>query len=147
MKPADRLLSLLTGPHWNKQSPASPESVAALSAAFGALPAEYEALLAFSDGGSLTGRATPFIVYSVTEVLALFREHDLYRYIPRSLVFGGDGGGTIFCFDLRPGKEQRVFFTREEEAGYEPEVYSRLVFEGTTLTDTIERVLNNEKIN
>lgn len=93
------------------------------------------------------GKATPFIVYTVVEVLALCRENDLYKYIPQSLIFGGDGGGTIYCFDLRPGQGKQVFFIREEDAGYDPNAYSNIVFSGTTLTDTMYRIINNEKLN
>jgi hypothetical protein len=104
-------------------------------------------LLLFSNGGSLYGKKTPFIAYAVTEVLALFREKDLYKYIPQSIIFGGDGGGTIYCFDMRADQEQHVFFIREEDAGYVPDAYNNVVFNGTTLTDTLQRIVNNEKLN
>jgi DNA-binding NtrC family response regulator len=39
------------------------------------------------------------------EVLEIARDKDPYKNIPQSLNFGGDDGGIIYCFDLRPGKE------------------------------------------
>lgn len=140
-------MSITIDPGWDKQNPATEQDIQSLEAAFGTIPEDYKALLLQSNGVSIRGKKTPFILYSVSEVLALFREKDLYKYIPQSLIFGGDGGGTIYCFDLRPGKEQAVFFIREEEAGYEPNAYNYVVFNGTTLTDTIQRIVNNEKLN
>lgn len=140
-------IDLISTPDWDKQDPATAQDLQLLEAAFGPIPEDYKALLLYSNGGSLYGKKTPFIAYAVTEVLALFREKDLYKFIPQSIVFGGDGGGTIYCFDLRAGKEQHVFFIREEDAGYEPDAYSNIVFNGTTLTDTLQRIVNNEKLN
>lgn len=141
------IIDLISIPDWDKQDPASPQDLQLLEAAFGPIPEDYKALLLFSNGGSLYGKKTPFIAYSVTEVLALFREKDLYKYIPQSIIFGGDGGGTIYCFDLRAGQGQHVFFIREEDAGYDPDAYKNIVFNGTTLTDTLQRIVNNEKLN
>ncbi|SFW12325.1 SMI1/KNR4 family protein [Chitinophaga sancti] len=147
MSTSNELINMISTQEWDSQNPAAASAIESLEAAFGAIPEDYKALLLFSNGGSLYGKKTPFIVYSVAEVLALFKEKDLYKYIPQSLIFGGDGGGTIYCFDLRPDKGQQVFFIREEDAGYEPNAYSNIVFSGTTLTDTIQRIVNNEKLN
>jgi hypothetical protein len=68
----------------------------------------------------------------------------MYKQISPSLNFGGDGGGLIYCFDLRPGKEQHVFLIGEFEADVDPDVYNKLIYEGTTLTDSIQRFINNE---
>lgn len=141
------IIDLINTPDWDKQNPATAQDIQSLEAAFGPIPEDYKALLLYSNGGSLYGKKTPFIIYSVIEVLALFREKDLYKFIPQSLVFGGDGGGTIYCFDLRADKGQAVFFIREEDAGYEPNAYNYVVFNGSTLTDTIQRIVNNEKLN
>jgi cell wall assembly regulator SMI1 len=147
MSTTNELISLISTQEWDTQSPATEQDIQSLEAAFGPIPEDYKALLLFSNGGSLYGKKTPFIAYSVIEVLALFREKDLYKFIPQSLIFGGDGGGTIYCFDLRPDKGQQVFFIREEDAGYDPNAYSNVVFNGTTLTDTLKRIVNNEKLN
>jgi len=147
MNTSHELIKLISTQEWDTQHPATAADIQSLEAAFGNIPEDYKALLLFSNGGSLYGKKTPFIAYSVTEVLALFREKDLYKHIPQSLVFGGDGGGTIYCFDLRLDKGQSVFFIREEDAGYDPNAYNNLVFTGTTLTDTIQRIVNNEKLN
>ncbi len=114
---------------------------------FGTLPADYRALLAATDGCGLSGFKTPLNVFSVREVLALHREHDLYTLVPQSLIFGGDGGGVLFAFDLRPGRAQRVFAILQEDACFSPDAYERLLFEGSTLTDLLERIINGEKLN
>ena len=141
------LVELLRRNRYDANTPADPDALARLEATFGALPDDYRALLADADGCSLSGFKTPLIVFSVREVLALHRGHDLYTRVPRSLIFGGDGGGVLFAFDLRPGRGQRVFAVLEDDARAAPDAYARLVFEGTTLTDLVQRLVNGEKLN
>jgi len=79
------------------------------------------------------------------EVLALFREHDLYENIPQSLIFGGDGGGTVYCYDLRTKNDKGnydVFFVKEEEA-----YYDKIFFRTSSLTELVEKIVKNEKLN
>jgi hypothetical protein len=142
----DDLIALVTANEWNRRNPALPESIHELEDTFGPLPEDYKALLAFSDGGSIYGKGVPLIIFGVLEVLGLFRDRELYTHIPQSIIFGGDGGGLIYCFDLMPGKDRRVFVTSEQEAWFDPDVYNHLRYEGTTLTDTIQRIINNEKL-
>jgi hypothetical protein len=146
MTKSNDLITLITANDWNKRYPALPEDIRKLEDIFGTLPGDYKALLEFSDGGSIYDHKVPLIIYSISEVMGIFRDEELYTYIPESLIFGGDGGGIIYCFDLRPGKDKRVFFTSEQEAWFEPNVYNVLRYEGTTLTDTIQRIINNEKL-
>ena len=141
------LVELLKRHRWDANTPATPEALGNLAATFGALPADYRALLVEADGCTLRGFKTPLIVFSIREVLALHREHDLYTHVPQSLIFGGDGGGVLFAFDLRPGRGQRVFAVLEEDTRAAPDAWERLVFEGTTLTDLVERIVAGEKLN
>ena len=127
---------------WKERSPATDEDINHLKEKFRvSLPDDYEQLLRFSNGGSLYGFSTPFIVYSPVEVLALYKEGDLYINIPKALIFGGDGGGTLYCFDLRIDPHP-VFFVREDEISYDDAIYK-----AASLTDTIQKVINNEKLN
>ena len=97
----NNLIEKVTKNGWQARKPAAREEIDQLREKFKiALPEDYEQLLNYSNGGSLYGFRTPFILYSITEVLALFREHDLYESLPASLIFGGDGGGTIYTYDL-----------------------------------------------
>lgn len=143
----DTIQELLSHPKWSKRLPATADEIKAMEDRFGPLPADYKALLEQSNGGSIYGFSTSFIVWSTKEVIQHHKEGDYYEYIPASVIFGSDGGGTIYCFDLRPGKDQSVFFIRHEISSSEPDAYEHIEFEGTTFTDTVRRVLNNEKLN
>ena len=127
---------------WRLRKPASEEEVKKLEEKFKiSLPKDYEEILRFSNGGSLHGYSTPFIMYSIIEVLALYKEYDLYENIPQSLIFGADGGGTLYCYDLRL-ETPTIFFVREDDINYE-----KIIYEALTLTDTILKITNNEKLN
>lgn len=135
------LVETLVQNGWQTRKPATPEELAQLKEKFQIdLPADYELLLQFSNGGSLYGFATPFILYSLIEVLALFREHDLYDFLPASLIFGGDGGGTIYTYDLS-SQPYRVVFYREKEPA------DQIIYQGKSLTDILLKVIGNEKMN
>ena len=105
------------------------------------LPNDYKELLQFSNGGALEGFETPFIIYTIKEVIILFKEYDFYKNIPNSLIFGGDGGGTLYCHDLR-NEKATIFFVKEDNIDYE-----KSIFRSSTLTSTILKIINNEKLN
>ena len=140
------ILELLSKNGWTPRKPATEEEIRRLKETFKVeLPEDYEQVLTASNGCSLYRFKTPLIVYSIIEVLALFREHDLYENIPQSLIFGGDGGGTVYCFDLRSENSldsYDVFFVREDDTGYD-----KAIFRTPSLTDTVLKIINNEKIN
>jgi SMI1 / KNR4 family (SUKH-1) len=140
------IIELLSMNQWIRHRPATDEELAKLAAAFKVqLPADYEQLLRESNGCSLEGFDTPLIVYSIGEVLALFREHDFYEEIPEVLFFGGDGGGTMYCYDLRAKNDHGTYdvvFVKED-AG----TYDRIFFRSPSLTDVVTRIVNNEDLN
>ena len=134
--------NILESDHWRIRKPADKEDVLKLKQKFKiSLPEDYEEILMFSNGGSLQGYKTAFILFSIMEVLALYKEYDLYENIPESLIFGGDGGGTLYCYDLRYEKPS-IFFVREDNIGYE-----KIIYNSPTLTETILKIVNNEKLN
>lgn len=136
------IAELLQNTNWWLRSPTTDEELQSLRDAFGTtLPGDYEAFLRLSNGGSLYGFATPLIVFAVSEVLALFREHDLHENIPLSLIFGGDGGGTIYAFDLRH-KDKPVLFFREDRA----QQYNA-IYQTENLLQLINDVIENKQIN
>jgi len=140
------IVELLKTNGWTPRKPATEDEILRLKEAFKIdLPRDYEQLMRASNGCSLEGFEAPLIIWSVMEVLALFREHDLYENIPQSLIFGGDGGGTDYCFDLRSKNDQGsydVFFVKEDES-----FYDRVFFRTSSLTDMVVRIVNNENIN
>jgi hypothetical protein len=146
MKHNINIVELLRENGWTPRKPATEEDILRLKECFKVdLPEDYEQVLRASNGCSLYGFKTPLIVYSIVEVLALFREHDLYQDIPQSMIFGGDGGGTLYCYDLRSVNSQgsyNIFFVREDDIGYD-----KIIFQSPSLTDTVFKIINNEKIN
>jgi len=140
------IVDLLKHHNWIPRKPATEDDVRQLKEKFKIeLPNDYESLLQTSNGYSLSGFETPLIVWSTMEVLALFREHDLYENIPQSLIFGGDGGGTVYCYDLRTKNDKGnydVFFVKEEEA-----YYDKIFFRTSSLTELVEKIVKNEKLN
>ena len=121
---------------------ATPDDLAALEAAFETeLPSDYAAVLRFSNGGSLYGFQQPVILYHPVTVLALYREFDFYEAIPRSIIFGGDGGGTIYVFDLRDGMRQQVLVLDQGHTSYDYVLGSF-----ASLSDMIAALVANEQI-
>lgn len=140
------IIELLQKNAWRPNKIVLPEEIAGLEKKFGIrLPQDYKDILLFSNGGSLYGFRTPLIIFSIREVLALYREHDLYTDIPDTLIFGGDGGGTLYVYDLRVKNEQGkypVFFVREDEIGYDASIY-----DAPDLTSIIRTIIDKQKIN
>ncbi|MCW1246535.1 SMI1/KNR4 family protein [Pseudomonas sp. SAICEU22] len=91
-------------PDWIGNKGASTEALEALRvAAPRHLPIDYYQLLAFSDGGECSCSAHPFNfcldsadTASDVEQIAIF-----HKIAPGLFVFGSDGGGQLFAFDLR----------------------------------------------
>ena len=139
-------LELLKQNGWNPRKPAPPEEIQKLKDAFKiVLPSDYEELMLNSNGCSVYQFEATLIIWSTIEVLALFREHDLYKGIPESLIFGGDGGGTLYCYDLRTKDEKGsygVFLVKEDDALYD-EIYYRT----SSLTELLRHIVNNEPVN
>lgn len=137
------LVSTLVAHGWEGfAGAATPDELAALEAAFATeLPSDYAAVLRFSNGGSLYGFQLPVILYHPVEVLALYREFDFYEAIPRSIIFGGDGGGTIFVFDLREGNRKQVLVLDQGDTRYDYVLGSF-----ASLSDMITALVANELI-
>ncbi len=137
----NNIVQLVSENGWKSRKPSTSEELQRLIENFGKLPEDYLELMKFSNGGSLYGFNTPLIVYSILEVMALYKEHDLYENIPETLIFGGDGGGKIYCFDLR-NDDKGVLIYNEDTDGYDDKVNS-----ATSLTDLVKRIIGNEKVN
>jgi hypothetical protein len=147
MKTKPPIVELLKRHDWNAHPPATEEMIRDAERKFGVarFPPDYRELLLFSNGGSLEGFATPVILYNLRRVLALFREHDLYEEIPDSIIFGGDGGGTVYAYDLRRrGRtaQRPIFVVRELESSYD-----KILSRSANLTRMMLSVIDNEEVN
>jgi hypothetical protein len=89
---------------WFSQSAASDHALANLEQAVGVpLPAEYLALLSFSNGGEGPLPVEPynFCLDSVEITTEAWSGGSYREFFPGFLVFGGNGGGEYIAFDLR----------------------------------------------
>ncbi|MBC7947050.1 MAG: SMI1/KNR4 family protein [Chitinophagaceae bacterium] len=110
MESKSDIIRLLEGINWDKRDSAPEGSIAELRATFGIqLPTDFERLFNYSDGGSTYSYKTPLTIYSTKEIIALYKEADLYDKIPQALIFGGDDGGIVYCYDLREKNVQGEF--------------------------------------
>lgn len=141
------IVSLVKRNGWAHRHTSEEAEIAAWEKQSGyAFPEDYKALLRFSNGGSLERVETQFVLFGITECRALHREHDYYTYIPQSVVFGADGGGTIYFFDHRPGSNGQVLAIRHEYTMMFENAYDHIEAQAPTLTELIQRIVNKEKL-
>src|SRR6266853_5251695 len=66
------------------------------------LPSEYLEFLRFTDGGeSFIGPNSYAMLWKIDELLRFNREYEVPEYAPGLFLFGSNGGGEAFAFDLR----------------------------------------------
>jgi len=66
------------------------------------LPGEYRDFLYVTDGGyGIVGSTGYVMLWRVNELLRFNREYEVAEYAPGLLLFGSNGGGEGFAFDLR----------------------------------------------
>src|SRR6218665_523011 len=119
----DNITALVQANGWNRRHASTREDIEALKKAFGIeLPADFENLLRFSNGGSIYGFKTPFILFSIREILALYREFDYYGEVPGFMIWGADGGGIQYAYDLRDSAFT-VYAFYYDDAGYDKFFY------------------------
>lgn len=138
----NNIVTLLEAHNFSRRYPTPEESINALKAAFNiSLPADFEELLRFSNGGSIYGFKTPFIVFSVKETLALYREFDYYTDVPQFMIWGADGGGMQYAYDLRDaGFTVCVFY--QDDPGYD-----KIVYKTSSITAMVKDIVSGKKIN
>jgi hypothetical protein len=88
------------GALWDREPPASPETLAVLAAALPALPADYLAFLALSGGGTGDLGVYPgyFSLWPASEVASLHAAYEVPAYLPGYTGFGSNGGGELLAF-------------------------------------------------
>jgi len=66
------------------------------------LPKEYVAFLGLCNGGEgVIGDKTYAILWSVEELASLNDGYQVQSYVPGLLIFGSNGGGEAYGFDMR----------------------------------------------
>ena len=98
---SQRLKDLLE--RFRTNTPASAEEIHAFEkGASMSLPVEYRDFLRISDGGEgFVGPAGYAMLWKVSELLPFNHEYEAAEYAPGLLLFGSNGGGEAFAFDLR----------------------------------------------
>ncbi len=87
---------------FNRNAPASDSAILAFEQKAGIhLPAEYVDFLKVSNGGEgFIGENSYLIVWKLEELQELNAAYEVNTYAPGLLLFGSDGGGEGFAFDM-----------------------------------------------
>jgi SMI1 / KNR4 family (SUKH-1) len=66
------------------------------------LPEDYRQFLIFANGGEgFIGPNSYLMLWQIGELFRSNREYEVYEYAPGLLLFGSNGGGEGFAFDMR----------------------------------------------
>ncbi len=99
------------GPEWNRQPPATQDSIEALASDCSLdLPKQYLEFLTLSNGGEGELGVDPgwFQLWPVEEVLDLNRDYGIDEFLPGFFGFGSNGGGELLAFDTRDNSPWKV---------------------------------------
>ncbi len=64
-------------------------------------PEDYKVFLQLSNGGEGFVGEQYLILWRVEEIIGLNREYEVAEYAPGLILFGSNGGGEAFAFDIR----------------------------------------------
>jgi len=95
---------LIESANWSGNPPAKSEALDRLRRVAGVqLPEDYFSFLTFSDGGEGSLAIDPgYIVIDSAEDAASQKEKKTFdEFFPGFFMFGGNGGGELFAFDVR----------------------------------------------
>jgi len=94
--------------HWADWVTGGPASVAALEAVEAAigrpLPKDYKDFLLSNDGGEGFISVNYLILWKAEELVGFNREYEVEKYASGFFLFGSDGGGEGYAFDMRGGE-------------------------------------------
>jgi SMI1 / KNR4 family (SUKH-1) len=66
------------------------------------LPAEYAQFLKLTNGGEgFIGKSAYLLLWSIEELASTNWSYEVQKYAPGLLLFGSDGGGEAYGFDIR----------------------------------------------
>src|SRR4051812_43628903 len=72
------------------------------------LPTDYKLFMSSHDGGEGFIGEQYVILWRGSELIQFNREYEVEKYAPGLLLFGSNGGGEGFAFDMRPGENMRI---------------------------------------
>lgn len=89
------------GLRWTPRAPVAPSRIDEIEATLGvALPADLRAVLEASGGGTLLRPGiTPLGIGPCSDLLSLNEDPFFTDHLPGMIVFGGDGGGSVYFYD------------------------------------------------
>jgi hypothetical protein len=105
------IVEILKDTAWNKEKPATPESIQKLVDNAGKeLPEDYLALLSYSDGGEgILGIEPGWLqLWSSVDVLEHNKGYKIEEYIPGFFGFGSSGGGELLAFDTQSSEPWKI---------------------------------------
>lgn len=105
------IVEILKDAVWNKEKPATPESIQKLVDNAGKeLPEDYLALLSYSDGGEgILGIEPGWLqLWSSADVLEHNKGYEIEEYVPGFFGFGSSGGGELLAFDTQSGEPWKI---------------------------------------
>jgi hypothetical protein len=87
---------------FRRNPPAEPTAIESFQAATGiTLPDEYVEFLRTANGGEgPVGGSAYVVLWRIEELATLNNAYEIRKYTPSLLLFGSDGGGEAFAFDL-----------------------------------------------
>jgi hypothetical protein len=88
--------------HWALNGPVTVESLRDVESALGRhLPRGYRDFLQKNDGGEGFISDNYVILWKAEELIKFNREYEVEKYAPGLFLFGSDGGGEGYGFDMR----------------------------------------------
>ncbi len=88
---------------FDRNEPASESAILDFETASGfQLPDDYRQFLLYSNGGEgFIGQHAYAMIWPIEQVVSMNEAYQTAEYAPGLLVFGSDGGGEAFAFDVR----------------------------------------------
>jgi hypothetical protein len=98
--------------HFRKNSPASERSIHAFKViAKHELPEAYLKFLLQSNGGEgFIGHSSYIILWAIEDLIKMNESYQVDEYAPGLFLFGSDGGGEAYAFDIRSGSRPSCLF-------------------------------------
>lgn len=94
---------------FDANGPSTDETMDAVEKHFGCLlPAQYKRFMsAYGGGEGFIGRQY-VILWKTSELIEFNRDYEVAKYAPELLLFGSNGGGEAFAFDIRGTEGMKI---------------------------------------
>ena len=70
----------------------------------------------------------------------MYREFDYYREVPGFMIWGADGGGIMYAYDLRDAAFSVCCFYNDDPG------YEKLIYKSGGITETVQDIVNGKKL-